>query len=219
MDDDSIMRGFLRLRPADQSVAEAQANPLHVGEWELPGLDGAAIRLRAEEFEATGDPISAIESFMLAMRCGVYPPESVLRWLADAFERWHDGQGKDVSLERALGLVAGVGKQPAFKAALIKDRNEMLMLDMDRLIHLGATLDEAASAIAARLEQTDWNRSKWELPDLGVEALKTLHASRPAPSARTAAAMDRVFSDRDWVASWLKNFPLLYLPEKLKSML
>jgi hypothetical protein len=164
MDDDSIMRGFLRLRPDDQPVEEAQANPLHIGEWEMDAppageLPAAAIsRMRSDAFTKSGNPLEAIEAFVLAIEAGVYPSTAVLCWLAKRFGLWHAEQGK-ISLDNSFGLQTRGNKPSVFKAALLEQRNEMLLLDVDRLMHLGASREEAATAVAARLEQSDWNRT------------------------------------------------------------
>jgi hypothetical protein len=214
--DDQIMRGFLRLRPDDQPVSEAQANPLHVGEWELPGIAGGVLRDRAHDFERTGNPLFAVEAFLLAIELGVYPPNSILRWVATGFAAWHEEQGK-APMDKALGLVCGKGQEPIFKRALLDQRDAMLLLDMDRLMLLGAKREEAATMVSSRLYLEDWNSTRWDLEDVSADTLISQHKKHQRP--RQDALEQQLMKDREWVASWLRHFDSAYMPEAIKSRL
>ncbi len=99
------------------------------------------------------------------------PPDSVLRWLEIAFTQWHNQQGlgeskpghrrKPKSIDQFLGLANKVGGTPLFELRAIEARDDMLMIDMVRLVeHFQMSTADAAAAIEARLEDTKgWNRS------------------------------------------------------------
>lgn len=221
-DSEAFEYGFIRFAPPEMSEKELQENPLFVAESEdFAGdlMSRAAIRWRYKEFKKTGDPVSAIESILLAMQHGVYPPVPVLKWLSQGLEKWYEEQGK-LELGKALGLTVGKGREPPFKRALQKDRNDMLMFDMDRLMYLGATRMDAATMVSERLKDEDWNRSRWDIKDLDAETLKTLHATQHTQHIFASSADKKnPLNDPLWVASWLAKFSPLYMPLELKSML
>jgi len=138
-------------------------------------------RSKVSEFRKTRDPVVAIEAFLLARQARIAPPRSILNWIEESFQQWYEAQGKK-SLDSVMGLRGGKGQVPVYKAALIRDRNEMLFSDMARLRCClpGITLEEVAHAICARLENTPaWNQSQWKLAELDAQTLIRRYKSWP----------------------------------------
>ena len=95
-----------------------------------------------------------------------------MAWIEKCFSEWHGAQGKNVTMDKIMGLKPGSGKDPAYKAALLDDRNAMLFYDMARLIRLGARIAEAAEMVSRKLEGSKgWNKSKWHLSTANSDSL------------------------------------------------
>ncbi|MCK9420623.1 MAG: hypothetical protein M0R70_14725 [Nitrospirae bacterium] len=110
-----------------------------------------ALKCKRSGFVKNGNPVLAIEAFLLARDLKVYPPMWVIDFFANAFEKYHDKLGL-IDLDSVLGL-KGVGKKGgAFKPLLDDQRDEMLMRDVYWLTRLGYSPDQAASIVARFLE-------------------------------------------------------------------
>lgn len=206
---------LLRLQP-DDLQDRVPAEQLLVQRSEIPVLDSIAIQGRVNELVDTGSPLAGIEAFLAALHFGFYPPQSVLRWMEQALLKWHEHEGR-MSMDEAMGLRGF--KTPVFKAALLHDRDERLMLEMDNLIFLGATRPEAAGLVARRMEQEDWNKSLWDLPDLDAETIGKKHVawSKDQDKRLLHESLQRITADPAWVRSFLSKYDHLYLPKALKS--
>jgi hypothetical protein len=206
---------LLRLQP-DELQNQVSAEHLFINRWEFPVLDTVAIQARLNEFVETGSPLAAIEAVITAMRLGVYPPQSVLRWMEQAFLNWHEHEGK-MSMDEAMGLRGA--KTPVFKQALLRDRDDALMLEMEKLIALKATREQAAGLVARRMEDEDWNKSMWDLSDLATDTLIDNHKawSKNHDGRVLHEALGRITADPAWVRSFLSKYDPTYLPNVLKS--
>ena len=217
-DDGAYLRTFVRHFPGEMTLDDALKNPLVLCDEKMSVEEVEAaisIEQRLAGFQKTRNPVLAFEVFVHSMRAGLHPPKEVLRWLQACFEEHHNEQGKK-SMDSILGL-SSRGKTPPYKALLIEQRNEMLFIDMDVLIHLGATRDQAAEMVAAKLEQSDWNKSGYDMADPNADTLSDMH-SRLEKSTVHPTALER-FDDRGDAATFLMKFPTKCLPAKLRALL
>lgn len=175
------------------------------------------MRFRWKRFKETGNPVLALEVFMLAIQEGVYPPVETLRWMAAALSKWHASCGKD-SVDSAFGLIVGKGQVPFFKRLLMDHRDENLMLDMDRLATLGVTIEAAAAMVEQKLRDEDWNRTPCDIADISAETLIRKYSDWSHRSALFSNEKPPL-NDDAWVSQWLSTFDVSYMPEKLKSRL
>ena len=174
---------------------------------------------RWNSFVASGNSVLALEAFVLAIEANVYPPVELLRWMSSTLKKWHTENGK-TSLDAALGLSAGRGQTPPFKSLLQSERDEMVIIDMYRLIGIGATVEQAATMIEARMEFADWNSTPYDMEDLSAETIaKKYRTSDKLTYARFSDNAKFPLNDSAWVSQWLGNFDSSYMPSNLKSRL
>jgi hypothetical protein len=137
------------------------------GRVEVRGKDALWLLAKSSErqFRATKNPVYAIESFRRAQLAGKTPPKKILAWIGECFQAWHEAEGKSKqSLDSIMGLTPGRGGTPAYKAALLAERDTMLFCDIARLIRLGATMEQAAHMVFRKLENSGrWNKTRWRL--------------------------------------------------------
>ena len=119
----------------------------------------------AKRFRETKNPVYAIESFRHAQLAGKTPPKKILAWIGECFDVWYEAQGKSKqSLDYIMGLTPCRGGTPAYKAALLDERNTRLFFDIARLIRLGATMEQSAHMVFRKLEKSGrWNKTRWHL--------------------------------------------------------
>lgn len=212
--------GFVRLPNESYTEAEIVANPMLCWSNDFADvLDALTIEMKAKAFKKSQNPVLAIEAFVLSIDAGVYPPVSVLQWLADGFRTYHAGQGaKGNTLEKALGLTGIPGRDPHFKQLFIQMRNDMLFYDMDKLMYLGASREKAAELVANKLERADWNKSPWEMvdPDATTLADKHARAGHARLDEKTATLVG--LCDKARVVNYLSTFSKDLLPPKLKKL-
>lgn len=164
-----VVEGFTRHRAFDEMqtdqleryrayVSELDFSPEQLIEFVFPLLS------RCNRFTETGNPILAIEAFLIAHKAGFYPPMPILNWLAEAFEQFHAANGKE-GIEKILGLKRDRGQTPPFKELLVQDVEDMLMWDVWKLKKIfGLSTPRAAEMVAGRLKATaDWDKSGWNL--------------------------------------------------------
>jgi len=187
-----------------------QSQPVRTFETDL-------MQLRWERFKETGNPVLALEAFMLAVEEGVYPPAETLRWMATSLLKWHASCGKD-SLDSAFGLSVGKGQVPFFKRLLVEHRDENLMLDMDRLTTLGETIEAAAALVEKKLSDADWNKTPYDIDDISAETLIRRYSKWPHRSL-CFSEKKTPLNDAVWVSNWLKTFDVSYMTETLRSRL
>lgn len=141
--------------------------------------DAIWAHLKAITFLENKDPVYAIESFLLSRRAGAPPEESVLQWLEKCLKGWHDGQGKK-TLDSIMELHSGVSRKSRFRKLLLNQRDEMAVLDIARLKHLGARIEDAAEMVCERLKKEKWDHTLWEdLPGLSVTTLVGKYKKSP----------------------------------------
>jgi hypothetical protein len=176
--------------------------PKIVSRWELPLLDRLAFEAALARFDATGEPVFALRTFVLATKMGVYPPQRIMQWVDQAFNNWNDEQG-ELSMDKAMNLARGRGQEAAYKAALRQERDEHVMAEMDLLIALGAKRAQAAEMVASRLDQEDWNKSRHALNNLKTETLIAMHTARKEKHWGDQEYLDELNEDPDW-QEWLR---------------
>lgn len=158
------------------SPEELEKMSLFVGEHEIKNIKNenevelpASLYIisKTRQFKETKNPVYAIEAFLVAHKAGVYPPLSILNFLADKFEKYHSTFG-EVSLDSLLGFKTYRGKKaPPFKAVMNEERNEKLTLDVFRLNLLGYTIPRASIMVYEKLEATP----KWDKTGLKLKAI------------------------------------------------
>ena len=184
----------------------------YLSEWSDDVSDEARFILMGHKmrFEEDRNPIFAIEAFLTARAAKLFPPAWILAWLEEAFREFHDGQGKQ-SLEKILGLVPGRGQSPLFSKLLQDERDEMLCLDVWRLMTLFNTSLETASAmVEARLNETPyWDKSTYELRSLSAKTIADRYMKKwkrlfSAPDMRHRFLCSYTKAKAD---KFLKSFP------------
>jgi hypothetical protein len=94
------------------------------------------------------DSLSALDVFLLCEAMEVYPPLSVIKWLADALEKYLLGNGKP-GLDKLLGLVNAKGKKPKIAAIRAARKLDAALYTACRLVHVERfTAAEAARRVA-----------------------------------------------------------------------
>ena len=212
---------FVRLPPADFDRHELESNPLLATRQDFDGVealhDFIGIESRLRDFRKINKPLALIEIFLLSMKNGVYPPVGVLRLIESAFLEYYKSEGK-VSLDQTMGLDKKRGTTPPFKKMLMHHRNDRLFHQMDILIYLGATRDDAATLVAAAMDRDDWNHTMHDMGDLSADTLADLHSRRSLDEPRsevfkTIAEMN----EPGYARAFLKrHFDGLLLPESLR---
>ena len=94
----------------------------------------------------------------------------------------------------------------------------MLMEDMDKLMYLGASRENAAELVADRLKRSDWNKSAWEIGDLSADTLADKHARADRIRFDDGIASLEGLRDNERIVSYLSNFSKALLPKKLKKL-
>ncbi len=102
------------------------------------------------EFERTGSPISAIESLIMCDAAGVYPPVSILKWLANALHEFNKSDGK-ADLKKLLSIAGSRGRENAYgKERRINESNRRARQLHCLVCVFGISIDKAANMVWAR---------------------------------------------------------------------
>jgi hypothetical protein len=184
--------------------------------------------LKASMFRKTQNPVYGLESFCISVEEGVVPDEHILKWLRECFllclehHRLNRATKKN-SLDHIMGLSSKPGGTPAYKTALLAERNEMLLLDIARLrsLPMRLTTDEAAEMAARRLADTrDWNKSSWKLANIGHDTLVKSYNRWPSHLKLEERLKDIVTGKwgPDKIREYLRQYPHDSLPPKLRSL-
>lgn len=161
-------------------------------------------------YAETGNALFMADAFRYAMRVGCAPPHAVLQWVNQALQAWEDSEGS-ADVGQLLGLKPRRGKRPVFEDFERRTRDAVLMLDMDCLVHLGCTREEAA------LIASDRNPAHWKAACPTVDTLLSMYARRKdAPSAEHVAGL---LATPESTSEFLARFGRHYLTARLKSML
>lgn len=185
--------------------------------------------LKASMFRSTQNPVYGLESFCISVEEGIVPDQHILKWLGECF--WQclehhrlNRATKKNSLDHIMGLSSKSGGTPAYKAALLAERNEMLLLDIARLrsLRVGLTTDEAAEMVARRLAGTrDWNKSSWKLANIGHDTLVKRYNRWPSHRELEERLKDTVTGKwgSDKIREYLRQYPEDSLPPRLELLL
>ncbi len=128
------------------------------------------------EETAEKTPLMAFDAVVLACKLGVPAPP----WVAEVLERINADRvaGKIASLDRAFGFSSSRGKTSEVRNRLLAERDEMLLLDVWRLILLGKSVDSACLAVSERLRRTrGWNETDYDI-DFGTDSEATAETLR-----------------------------------------
>jgi hypothetical protein len=208
------MKMFIKSQP--DHLPEA---PKVVSRWDLPLLDRLAFEAALAKFDATGEPVFAVRTFVLATKMGVYPPQRIMQWVGQAFNNWNDEQGQ-LSMDKAMNLSRGRGEKAAYKVALRQERDEEVMAEMDLLIALGAPRPKAAELVEGRLQQEDWNKSRHDLSDLKTGTLIPMHSARKATQWGNQQYLDELKQDphwQEWLRAHFRKYNPLSIPPALRQ--
>jgi hypothetical protein len=152
-------------------------------------------------FRDTDNRLFFAEAFVKIVDMGQQPPFELLRWVADALRGWLDRDG-DADIGQLLDLKPGRGKTSLFSRFELDARNVVLMRDMNTLVQLGATREDAAAIVRDRIPA--WA----DLPE--SETLLRMYTAH--------ASSERCTMDDDSRREFLRRFQPTYMNSKLKSM-
>lgn len=190
-----------------------------VGAFELP--DGYVLVAKRRTFEEAPDPMLAVDLIVLCAKAGVYPPGSVVDWLAGRLHEWHEAQGR-TALEVALGIRKGVqGATNPFEQSVMAQRDDMYCDAVARLRCLGATVDQAAHAVWRRFEDGAWNTSPFKIRPLSKVSIVDLWNDRGAKTWRhdvLKRGLELWAANDTSVAKFLGAFDPGDLPKKVNSV-
>lgn len=184
---------------------------------QLPTIEAGPVGQLTRLFRETGNPVYAMQAFLLSLWSGVYPPLEILWWIQHAFHACHTGPDRDVN--KALGFAKGRGND-VFGKAYRADRDRELCAYMDILIVLGATREEAAAVVCERFnaDEDGWNE-QLNLSALEPETLLKQYGKRPKEARQLSEDFEEIAADPAKTAYFLKDFPQTYMGEVLKSRL
>lgn len=153
--------GYTLLPPNEDTPENLKKRPAYITELELQTdnvLDMFLLPSKASSFKKTKNPVYLIEAFLLAREKGIYPPIWVLDSMAEVFKKYHKAlgyekypKGERISLDDLFGFKKGKGETLSFKKLLLEQRDEMLMLDMHKLILVGYSIPKAAALVKEKL--------------------------------------------------------------------
>ena len=177
---------------------------------------GTGIMVSAKRHSTNdGDLIGRLEEFVLSMKCGIYPSERSLQWLADGLEQWYLKPGQ--RLETCLGLVTGGRSGNKLKEANRESVVGHLLHIMSNL-HFGFGLplgfeesggsynDQTAAYVASSMSEYphEWYRGSYEFPPLQQRTL--LDYWKAAPWTRSEGQRElvkRVFNTTAERQAWI----------------
>ena len=162
-----------------------------------------------EGFDATGNAVFAVRAFVEAEKLGVYPPQRIMRWVSRSFEAWAEQKGKR-SMDKAMRLTLGRGKTSPYGAALLHERNEHLIAEIDLLKALGATQEQAQEMVESRLDHK-----------LKRDRLIDILSERKTKYWTNKAELEELKADpewHEWLRARLQAYNPLCVPEALQSM-
>lgn len=209
---DYEIMGFVKL-PKPTMLEDFQSVQLQTHTLAESGeTQGAMLSIEAAmlNYRKNGDPITALRVFCDSMENGLYPPVEVLEFLRAAFNEYRDKQGT-ISMDKAMNLAAGKGQTPPFKRALMRQRDEMLMMDIDLLMVLGFSREKAAEAVTVKLKSEDWNHSLHDMADIDADTIADRHKRAFRPQLEDVEFTKKIHHlDTDnGVHEYLSHFPNL----------
>lgn len=184
--------------------------------------EGYVLVAKRRQFEVSPDPMIAVDLVVLCAKAGVYPPGSVVEWLADRLHAWHEEHGR-VNLEVSLGMRrAGKGNRTnPFEQAIMATRDDMVCDAIARLRRLGATVDQAAYATWKRFKDGGWNLSPHKVRSLSKQSILDLWHRRGAKLWRhdvLKRGLEQWAKSPEHVAEFLAGFESGDLPAKLSKV-
>jgi hypothetical protein len=119
---------------------------------------------RRRGFAKDKNPIHAIEAFLIATEARLFPPYWVLMWIRDAFQKYHDGQGR-LSMDKVMQLSGLRGKRTAFSLIFNSMRDDLIFHDVWLLNFLfRISIENAAEMVVRRFEATpNWNTTGFKI--------------------------------------------------------
>jgi len=104
-------------------------------------------------FREEKNPASALEAFIAINEAGFYPPDDLLDWLSECFQKWFLGGGK-TNLEKILKLsMIASGNTPAIESFRKHQRNLHIINEITHLMEaFKLSQEDAAEMVADRME-------------------------------------------------------------------
>lgn len=169
------------------------------------------VQVMLEEFGETGNHLFLLEAFVASFRAGQKPPQAALAWLADGLEAWADSAGAQ-ALEHCLHLRPPRGGRALFAEWDRRLANSVLLADMDVLVYLGATREQAA---AIALDRRPNAGGAWQY-EISAETLLRTYASRRRRTARER--LQQLAGSPEAAAAFLGKFNPTYMPTRMHAM-
>lgn len=208
----------IEFRGGDSIPREKQLS-VQMGPFTVTSTGTDAISFSSRRFHFTGNPVDAINALITAINAGRYPPVEILLWLKDAFETWQTDRA--AGMDKAMRLSRPRGKNSAVEEYLFSFRDHILFCDMDMLIELGASREEAAEIACDRFNS---DRMLFEQLVPGVMAPDVASVVRAYGRSSTAARQKTYWhantvADPQLAKEFLARFPTTYMRSALKSRL
>ncbi|TWO71903.1 hypothetical protein FN976_07890 [Caenimonas sedimenti] len=160
---------------------------------------------------ATGNAVYLMEAFLHCVEEGRREvPSAILEWLAGGLNKWFETEGES-DLARALGLKNAPGKRAPLEEWMRDVADNMLCDDMEVLIHLGASRDEAAEVALDRKanEAGEWAHK------ISPETLIAKYADKHRSQRKEA--LEAISESASECREFLSRFNRTYMREKLLS--
>lgn len=221
--DTIILEGFTKRPPKEKplfSIEELNKRAAYVTQLEMEPEFVIPLICKGQAFERDKNPVYVIESFLLAGKAGVYPPEWALNFIFEVFEKYHASNGRK-SIDSLFGVVRGKGQVPPFKTLLMEDRNEDLCLDVFRLnLLFKISIEDACNMVAERLKEeikacsTPYDRTGWGIQPLMGAYLQNIYKKQRwlKDTEFKKRTMDAYSPEKK--IKYLNSFPLASIPSK-----
>jgi hypothetical protein len=169
------------------------------------------LSLKKAAYEKDPNPVYLIEAFLIALENDLYPPLWALNDLKKAFTKYHShrGRGGEKTLDHFMGFSGRKSPEQSFKHLLIAERDEILCLDVYKLIKwFGLSIHKAAEMVGRKLEATpEWNKTKFKVktPDVDTIAQKFSRKWKKIFETHSHIGLEKVEVEKK--AEFLKTFP------------
>ena len=141
--------------------------------WDFGGQAEKLADLNTWEnlFRESLRPLHLIQAFSYAVSNGLPIPPVIAFQIAVFFNEYIEAEGTK-SLDACFGLKPGIGQSPPVPTLIRDERDSFLMIHMLKLHGvLGYTISKASKMVAAKLAESDWNHSQYDIEDIGERSI------------------------------------------------
>ena len=136
---------------------EFEHHQLLISEVDLEMEASMMLQARKSQYLQSQNPVYLIEALLIAHRADLFPPRWVLDFLYSKLNQFHEGNGEN-NLNVLLEFNRGQGKNTAFQEVILKDRDDLLMMEIWKLkTFTGLSLNKIAKLVATRFNQDNLN--------------------------------------------------------------